>query len=227
MCAGPCGRASSGPRRDRRSPRRDSAQGRWSRSIPRVWHGGRNNCLRASAASLRPVINATGILLHTGLGRAPLAEEAIAAVAEVARGYCNLELDLEEGTRAAAPRDRAAALRADRGRGRDGRQQQRRRHRAGLAGAGGRARGDRLARAARRDRRQLPAPGDLRGLGGHPPRGRHDQQDPACRTTSAPSARRRPRSCGSIAATSGSSASPRTPGSPSSSQLAHDRELCG
>jgi L-seryl-tRNA(Ser) seleniumtransferase len=48
---------------------------------------------------LRPVINATGILLHTGLGRAPLAEEAIAAVVATARGYCNLELDLEEGTR--------------------------------------------------------------------------------------------------------------------------------
>lgn len=49
--------------------------------------------------SLRPVINATGVLLHTGLGRAPLAEEAIAAVAEVSRGYCNLELDLDEGER--------------------------------------------------------------------------------------------------------------------------------
>jgi L-seryl-tRNA(Ser) seleniumtransferase len=48
---------------------------------------------------LRPVINATGTLLHTGLGRAPLAKEAIAAVAEVAQGYCNLELDLEDGAR--------------------------------------------------------------------------------------------------------------------------------
>jgi L-seryl-tRNA(Ser) seleniumtransferase len=38
-------------------------------------------------------------LLHTGLGRAPLAAEAIAAVAEVARGYCNLEFDLEGGAR--------------------------------------------------------------------------------------------------------------------------------
>ncbi len=49
--------------------------------------------------TLRPVINATGILLHTGFGRAPLAEEAIAAVSEAARGYCNLELDLDDGTR--------------------------------------------------------------------------------------------------------------------------------
>ncbi len=55
--------------------------------------------LEGQRAHLRPVINATGILLHTGLGRAPLADEAIAAVTEVARGYCNLELDLEEGSR--------------------------------------------------------------------------------------------------------------------------------
>jgi len=49
--------------------------------------------------ALRPVLNASGVLLHTGLGRAPLAAEAVAAVAEVARGYCNLELDLETGDR--------------------------------------------------------------------------------------------------------------------------------
>jgi L-seryl-tRNA(Ser) seleniumtransferase len=48
---------------------------------------------------LRPVINATGILLHTGLGRAPLAEEAVEAVSAVARGYCNLEFELERGER--------------------------------------------------------------------------------------------------------------------------------
>jgi len=48
---------------------------------------------------LGPVLNATGILLHTGLGRAPLAEEAIAAVVRVAGGYCNLEVDLAEGSR--------------------------------------------------------------------------------------------------------------------------------
>jgi L-seryl-tRNA(Ser) seleniumtransferase len=49
--------------------------------------------------SLRPVINATGILLHTGLGRAPLAEEAIAAMSEVACGYASLEIDLATGER--------------------------------------------------------------------------------------------------------------------------------
>ncbi len=49
--------------------------------------------------SLRPVINATGILLHTGLGRAPLAEQAIAEMAAVARNYASVELDLATGKR--------------------------------------------------------------------------------------------------------------------------------
>ncbi len=49
--------------------------------------------------NLRPVINATGTLLHTNLGRAPLAETALQAIAESARMYSNLELDLESGKR--------------------------------------------------------------------------------------------------------------------------------
>jgi len=49
--------------------------------------------------SLRPVINATGVLLHTNLGRAPLSKEATAAMDTVARGYCNLEYDLDSGVR--------------------------------------------------------------------------------------------------------------------------------
>lgn len=49
--------------------------------------------------SLRPVINATGVILHTNLGRAPLSEAALAHVIEVARDYCNLEFDLETGER--------------------------------------------------------------------------------------------------------------------------------
>jgi L-seryl-tRNA(Ser) seleniumtransferase len=49
--------------------------------------------------SLRPVINASGIILHTNLGRAPLSKEARTAMEVIATGYCNLEFDLDSGTR--------------------------------------------------------------------------------------------------------------------------------
>ena len=49
--------------------------------------------------SLRRALNATGIIVHTNLGRAPLSPAAIAAIAEIGRGYSNLELDLETGKR--------------------------------------------------------------------------------------------------------------------------------
>jgi L-seryl-tRNA(Ser) seleniumtransferase len=52
-----------------------------------------------SAPRLRRVINATGVVLHTNLGRAPLHPEAVARVAEIASGYSNLELDLRTGRR--------------------------------------------------------------------------------------------------------------------------------
>ncbi len=56
--------------------------------------------LRALATpNLRAVHNATGVVLHTNLGRAPLAPEAVARMAAVARGYSNLEYDLDEGER--------------------------------------------------------------------------------------------------------------------------------
>jgi L-seryl-tRNA(Ser) seleniumtransferase len=54
---------------------------------------------QAFTPSLKPVINATGVILHTNLGRAPLSEAAIAHIAEVARGYSNLEFDIEKGER--------------------------------------------------------------------------------------------------------------------------------
>jgi L-seryl-tRNA(Ser) seleniumtransferase len=59
----------------------------------------RETLAAAERGSLRPVLNATGVVLHTNLGRAPLAPEAIAAVAALAGGYSNLELDLSTGTR--------------------------------------------------------------------------------------------------------------------------------
>ena len=48
---------------------------------------------------LRRVLNATGVVVHTNLGRAPLAEEALSRVVEAGRGYSNLEFDLSEGVR--------------------------------------------------------------------------------------------------------------------------------
>jgi L-seryl-tRNA(Ser) seleniumtransferase len=49
--------------------------------------------------SLTPVINATGVILHTNMGRAPLAPEALAHLVRAAEGYSNLEYDLERGER--------------------------------------------------------------------------------------------------------------------------------
>jgi L-seryl-tRNA(Ser) seleniumtransferase len=63
----------------------------------------------ARTPSLRRVLNATGVIVHTNLGRAPLAAEALAQVVEAARGYSNLELDLREGSRGSR-QDHVAAL---------------------------------------------------------------------------------------------------------------------
>jgi L-seryl-tRNA(Ser) seleniumtransferase len=54
---------------------------------------------RSTQSSLRRVINATGVVLHTNLGRAPLAEVAIRAIEEAASGFSNLEYDIETGQR--------------------------------------------------------------------------------------------------------------------------------
>src|ERR671919_61733 len=51
------------------------------------------------SSGLTPVINATGVILHTNLGRAPLPEPAVRAVERAARGYTDLEVDRESGTR--------------------------------------------------------------------------------------------------------------------------------
>lgn len=64
----------------------------WARAVA-------NRLATARQASLRPVLNATGVVLHTNLGRAPLARAAIEAIARVASGYSNLEYDLAAGVR--------------------------------------------------------------------------------------------------------------------------------
>lgn len=55
--------------------------------------------VRAERGSLRPAINAAGVVLHTNLGRAPLSDRALDAIREVGERYSNLEFDLEEGRR--------------------------------------------------------------------------------------------------------------------------------
>jgi L-seryl-tRNA(Ser) seleniumtransferase len=59
----------------------------------------RNELHRSLAYSLEPVINATGVILHTNLGRAPLASSAIEHIRETAGIYSNLEFDIETGER--------------------------------------------------------------------------------------------------------------------------------
>jgi L-seryl-tRNA(Ser) seleniumtransferase len=66
----------------------------------------------ASPPSLRRVLNATGVIVHTNLGRAPLADAALERIAEVARGYSTLEYDLRAGRRGSR-HDHVAGLLAE------------------------------------------------------------------------------------------------------------------
>jgi len=78
---------------------------------PAAWGARVTSALsRRDARSLRRVINATGVVLHTNLGRAPLAAEAVAAIAQRAAEYCNLELDLETGVRGGRQEECVGAL---------------------------------------------------------------------------------------------------------------------
>ena len=54
---------------------------------------------QATTCSLRRVINASGILIHTNLGRSPLSRQAVERIAEITTGYSNLEFDLDKGER--------------------------------------------------------------------------------------------------------------------------------
>jgi L-seryl-tRNA(Ser) seleniumtransferase len=79
----------------------DRVRARLLRGEPRPFEDAdvREALATLATPNLRPVLNATGVVLHTNLGRAPLAPQAVARVAAVARGYSNLEYDLDEGER--------------------------------------------------------------------------------------------------------------------------------
>ena len=64
-----------------------------------------------SRPSLRPLVNATGVIIHTNLGRSPIAPELFEEARAVATGYCNLEYDLEAGRRGDRYTHTAGALR--------------------------------------------------------------------------------------------------------------------
>ena len=80
--------------------RRALAQGTSIADIPdTIERGAIRRLQEQSAFSLRRVINATGVIIHTNLGRAPLSDAAVARVAEVASGYSNLEYEVGAGSR--------------------------------------------------------------------------------------------------------------------------------
>jgi L-seryl-tRNA(Ser) seleniumtransferase len=68
-------------------------------AIDAIEHGANARLRSSMRPSLVSVINATGVIIHTNLGRAPLAGAAAARAAEIASGYTNLEYDLARGTR--------------------------------------------------------------------------------------------------------------------------------
>ena len=88
----------------RRTIARPRAEREWAAAITET-------LTRAERPSLRPVLNATGIVLHTNLGRAPLADAAIEAIRAVASGFSNLEYDVERGERGSRYTHCAALLR--------------------------------------------------------------------------------------------------------------------
>lgn len=83
------------------SLRQKIASGQGNGELPEnaLIHNVRRRCEAQFQPVFRRVINGTGILLHTNLGRAPLAESAARAAYQAARGYLNLELDLATGKR--------------------------------------------------------------------------------------------------------------------------------
>ena len=79
--------------------RQDLRRGGAEPSAERALELARANLEQWTAPTLRPVINATGVIIHTNLGRAPLSQAALEAMQAVAEGYSTLEYDLERGRR--------------------------------------------------------------------------------------------------------------------------------
>jgi L-seryl-tRNA(Ser) seleniumtransferase len=69
------------------------------KQIPDVYGAVRRAAVQLLTGRMRRVINATGVVVHTNLGRAPWPDEAVDAAVQATRGYCNLEIDLESGKR--------------------------------------------------------------------------------------------------------------------------------
>ena len=126
--------------------------------------------------SLRRVVNATGVILHTNLGRAPLCPEALQRIVEVGRGYSNLEFDLAKGERGQRY-DHVSSLnlRPHRSRRCVNRQQQCRGRFAGSQHSGRWKRGNRIARRAHRNRRRIPHSGNHAEKRVQTSRSGHDQ----------------------------------------------------
>ncbi|WP_084536506.1 L-seryl-tRNA(Sec) selenium transferase [Azospirillum halopraeferens] len=89
-----------------------AARGDGVPGVPALLADARERLAAARRPVLRPAINATGVVLHTNLGRAPLADAAVDAVAAVAGGYATLELDTATGRRGGRG-DAVAALLCD------------------------------------------------------------------------------------------------------------------
>ena len=79
--------------------RRALASGAAAEVVQGIEQAAATRLAAAFRPSLGPVINATGVIIHTNLGRAPLAAAAIERVADVARGYSSLEYDVDHGAR--------------------------------------------------------------------------------------------------------------------------------
>ena len=79
--------------------RQDIAKGKSAPSLDELVDGIASEAAFLWSPKPRPLINATGVVLHTNLGRSPLSEDATDAMLQAARGYTDLELNLEDGAR--------------------------------------------------------------------------------------------------------------------------------